>query len=250
MKRSTFVPMFSYFGAKWQNAWRYPKPEHRTIVEPFAGAAGYATNYFRRKVVLVEKSPIIAGVWRWLLKATPKEILGLPLFDAGQLISDVPGLTPEQRAFLGFRCGRGSQSPRDKVSPWGAKNGPAGAWTDHARMVLAAQIPLISHWTIIEGDYWKVPMGSGFEATWFIDPPYQKEGFRYLESSKKLDFVALGEWCRERRGLTIACEQEGADWLPFVPLYDMRGTSAVANAKNGRAKKTTTTEVVWVNRTS
>lgn len=247
MKRCTFLPLFSYFGAKWANAWRYPKPEHETIVEPFAGAAGYATNYFRRKVVLVEKSPVIAGVWAWLLKATPAEIMRLPLLDAGQLISDVPGLTPEQRAFLGFRCGRGSQSPRDKVSPWGAQDGAAGAWTAHARLVLAAQVPCIKHWRIVEGDYWKA---RDIKATWFVDPPYQKEGFRYMESSKKLDFVALGEWCRERKGLTIACEQEGADWLPFSPLYDMRGTSAVANAKNGRAKKTTTTEVVWVERSA
>ena len=38
-------PFFCYYGGKWRAAPKYPPPEHDTIVEPFAGAAGYATRY-------------------------------------------------------------------------------------------------------------------------------------------------------------------------------------------------------------
>jgi hypothetical protein len=49
-------PFFSYFGAKWRLAPKYPPPLHRTIVELFAGSACYATSYADREVILVEKA--------------------------------------------------------------------------------------------------------------------------------------------------------------------------------------------------
>ena len=67
-------PFFCYYGGKWRAAPKYPAPEHDTIVEPFAGAAGYATRYPDRKVVLVERDPVIAGLWRYLTKVSPAEI--------------------------------------------------------------------------------------------------------------------------------------------------------------------------------
>jgi hypothetical protein len=35
-------PFFNYYGGKWRVARRYAPPEHDLIIEPFAGAAGYA----------------------------------------------------------------------------------------------------------------------------------------------------------------------------------------------------------------
>lgn len=35
-------PFWRYYGGKYRAAPRYPVPLHRTIVEPFAGAAGYS----------------------------------------------------------------------------------------------------------------------------------------------------------------------------------------------------------------
>lgn len=240
MKR-TFRPLFSYFGGKWKHAARYPAPEHDTIVEPFAGAAGYATNYFRRKVILVEKSPVIAALWRYLIAVSPEEVRRLPLLRAGEKVSDVPGLCPEARTLVGLRIGQGSQAPRDTASPWGADN-----WDEGARETLARQVELIRHWKIIEGDYSSAP---DIEATWFIDPPYQVEGFRYTASGNAIDFPELGRWCRSRKGLVMVCENEGADWLPFVPFFEMSGATRKI-AEDGRRTAKKSVEVVWTNRTA
>lgn len=235
-------PLFSYFGGKWKHVPRYPMPEHDMIVEPFAGAAGYSTAYYGRKVVLVEKSPVIAALWRYLIKVKPAEILALPTFKAGEKISDVPGLIPEARTLLGLRVGQGSQAPRDTASPWGADN-----WNQRAKETLALQVELIRHWTIIEGDYTRA--ANTKPATWFIDPPYQVEGFRYTASGDDIDFPKLGEWCRSRKGLVMVCENEGANWLPFVPFFEMSGaTRKVDEAGRNTAKKSV--EVLWIERTA
>jgi 16S rRNA G966 N2-methylase RsmD len=72
------------------------------------------------------------------------------------------------------------------------------------------------------------------EATWFIDPPYQKAG-KYYTGHNKMDFEKLGEWCKSRKGQVIVCENQGADWLPFRFLTEHRGSMQ----KN--------TEVIWTN---
>lgn len=41
-------PFFTYFGAKWRAAPHYPPPTHPTVIEPFAGAAGYALRHHTR----------------------------------------------------------------------------------------------------------------------------------------------------------------------------------------------------------
>jgi hypothetical protein len=35
-------PFFSYYGAKWGLGRHYSAPAHWTVVEPFAGSAGYS----------------------------------------------------------------------------------------------------------------------------------------------------------------------------------------------------------------
>ena len=233
--------LFSYFGGKWKYAARYPRPEHDTIIEPFAGSAGYATAYYKRNVILVEKSPTVAALWRYLLSVKAEEVLRLPILRAGERVSDIPGLCPEARTLLGFKIGQGSQSPRDKCSPWGANE-----WDEKAREKLAIQVELIRHWKIIEGDYTKAP---DVKATWFIDPPYQVEGFRYMASGNAIDFPALGAWCRSRKGLVMVCENAGADWLPFVPLYEMQGSTRTVEA-DGKPGAKKSVEVLWIERTA
>jgi len=54
---------FYFYGGKWLAAPRYPAPRYDTIIEPFAGSAGYSLRYPDKRVVLVERDPKIAATW-------------------------------------------------------------------------------------------------------------------------------------------------------------------------------------------
>ena len=71
------------------------------------------------------------------------------------------------------------------------------------------------------------------EATWFIDPPYQFGGHAYVEN--KINFNHLSNWCKTREGQVIVCENTKADWLPFKPMINNKGTHKI------------TTEAIWSN---
>lgn len=224
----TLRPFFSYFGGKWTLAPRYPAPEHDVIVEPFAGSAGYATRYPSRQIILVERAPEVAALWRWLIGVSVDEVMALPLDPA-----DVDGLTPAARALIGFWCARGRTRPaRTAASRWMTSGRwPTSFWGEYARQRIADQVPQIRHWQVIEGDYTAAP---DVAATWFIDPPYV--GARHY-LARVTDYAALGAWCRTRRGLVIACEQCGADWLPFE---DFRTAKSIARGSYQ--------EVAWIKR--
>lgn len=95
------------------------------------------------------------------------------------------------------------------------------------RKRVADQVPAIKHWRIIEGDYTAAP---DVEATWFVDAPYRgRQGRHYIHPSSRIDYPALGRWCRARRGQTIVCEAAGADWLPFASFGGTRGMAGAAS---------------------
>ena len=220
-------PLFSYFGAKWTLGAKLPGPLHRTIVEPFAGSACYALRHPERDVVLVERDPHVARVWRYLLAATPDEIRALPDLEDDQDVADLE-VSDGARTLIGFWLNAGSTGPKRRKSTW-AKLGPGYetgggmlVWGEAVRSRIAAAVSRIRHWTLIEGDYREAPDVS---ATWFVDPPYQIAGRRYRCSSDAIDFDELGAWCRSRRGQIIACENVGASWLPFRPFGNERPTS-------------------------
>jgi hypothetical protein len=224
--------MFSFFGAKHQLCMNYPEPQYNIIIEPFAGSAGYSHLYYNRKVILIEKDPIIASVWRYLISATKNDILQLPLLKKDQKISDL-NISQEAKWFLGFRVGTASTQPLNTKSPW-AKRGhrPLQYWEEESRTDLAKRIEKINHWKIIEGDYSSAP---DIEATWFIDPPYQHMGRCYKCSSNDLDFEHLGNWSKTRKGQVMVCENEGADWLPFEFFCEFYGSKKRKQSK----------EVLW-----
>src|SRR5258708_32739383 len=100
----TFLrPFFYYFGGKWMQARRYPKPEYPLIIEPFAGSAGYATRYYYKKLLLFEKDPLIAGLWKWLIKVSPAEIRRIPLLGADDTVDDLGNVAQEAKHLVGFR---------------------------------------------------------------------------------------------------------------------------------------------------
>jgi hypothetical protein len=97
---------------------------------------------------------------------------------------------------------------------------------------IAQQLPKIRHWRVRHCSYSDAPL---VNATWFIDPPYQRAGKYYRFNSTGIDYKALSRWCRSRPGQVIVCENRGADWLPFEKLSDVKTTRA-----NYRSR-----EVVW-----
>lgn len=214
-------PLLSYYGGKWRAAKHYPEPAYPTIIEPFAGGAGYSLRYYTRDVVLVEKNPKVAAVWRYLLSADPARILALPDVPPEGLDA-VDGLESAEEWLIGFWLNGAVAAPRRRPSQWAmrADRSPSWFWGPAIRRRLASAVPLIRHWQITEGDYTDAP---DIDATWFVDPPYQAAGSHYPCSF--VDFPALGAWCRGRRGQVIACEQQGADWLPFEPLADIKSTN-------------------------
>lgn len=216
MKR--LMPFFSYFGAKWRAAHRYPKPLHSTIVEPFAGAAGYSLNHYRRNVVLSDTSPHIAAVWRYLLNATKRDVLSLPLLEPGESLNDHEQLAPGERALIGFWLSKGVPRPRVTMSrsSWGTSS----FWCERIRQRVAEQLEKIRHWRFIDGGY---EAHTNAEASWFIDPPYKGVG-RCYPNSRHFDHRRLGVWVRSRIGQVIVCAGPDDGWLPFKPLGLIKGT--------------------------
>lgn len=222
---------FLYFGSKSQLAKRYPAPRHDVIIEPFAGSAGYSVRHHHKRVILVEKDPVVVALWRFLLRSSARDILALPELEDGQSVDDLQ-CCQEARWLIGRWINYGTSAPAKTRTPW-AKINTHTSWGRTIRARLAAQVEKIRHWEIIDGDYHQAP---DIEATWFVDPPYQRGGLQYVMSSAELDFAELGAWCRSRSGQAIVCEEQGATWLPFRHLTSIRSVG-----------KNTTTEVVWTN---
>lgn len=223
-------PFFPFYGSKWRSAPFYPAPAYSTIIEPFAGSAGYSLTYPTRNIVLVDADPTIAALWRYLIRVSPDEILRLPDIEPGEDVHDRTHL-PEARALIGFWINRGSSTPKRLRSAFSSRTDKAQlVWGGRARERIAAQLPFIRHWRIIEGSYENVDAPP---STFFIDPPYLDKGryYRY----RNIDYARLAMWCKERRGQVIVCENAGATWLPFEPLATIKATRG------------TSQEVSWVN---
>ncbi len=205
--------MFYYYGRKKQIIRHYPVPNYDVIIEPFAGAASYSFhhNSIAKQVLLIEKDEKVAAIWTWLIHdATEREIQTLPELQPGEKSSEflhiIHAVTKMAFAFKTI-----------KVTPVLARN-----W-EISRRVFAKHLHEIKHWEIICGDFTEAP---DIEATWFIDPPYSGEsgrGYRY--SSTLIDYTMLANWVLSRKGEIICCEGEGANYLPFTPLIDLKGVA-------------------------
>lgn len=228
-------PFFGYFGGKWRDALKnYPAPQHETIIEPFAGSAGYALRYSARRVVLCELDPIVAGVWRYLIGACAEEIRSIPDVLPGESVDGLR-VCEEARWLVGFWLNRATAYPRKSPSRW-MRDGirPGSFWGSRVRETIASQLELIRHWEIHNCTYSEAPVSE--HATWFVDPPYEEAGRHYRFGPNLLDYGALGEWCKSRNGQTIVCENAGADWLPFRPLGSFKTTRVSRLSK----------EVLWL----
>lgn len=232
MSRTPLAPFFTYYGGKWRSARRYPAPLHRTIIEPFAGSAGYSLRYPHHQVMLSDVDPIIVGVWDYLIHATPAEVLALPDVAPDGTVDDLP-VSQEARWLIGFWLNKGTASPRRRPSAW-MRSDPEQTqfWSAAIRRRIADQLPAIAHWSIKQATYADLPAQP---ATWFVDPPYQVAGSHYRHGSDGINYDQLGAWCQHLPGQVIVCEAAGATWLPFTVHHSAKATL------NDRR----TTEVLW-----
>ena len=218
--------MFSYYGSKSKIINLYPSPKHGKVIEPFAGSARYALKYFDRQVLLVDKYSVLVEVWHYLQQASEADILGLPKPAIGDDLRNYTQLSEIEKKFMGYLVQKSQGKPANTVTYFSAFHDSKR----DVRQQIAKQLYKIRHWVIRCGSYLEI---ENDEATWFIDPPYQVGGDKYHE--RKIDFQALGEWCKARNGQAIVCENTKANWLPFYPMCEMSGAY------------TTPTEAIWSN---
>ena len=218
--------MFSYYGSKSKIVDYYPPPKHKRIIEPFAGSARYSLKYWQNDVLLVDKYPVIIGIWKWLQQCSKNDILKLPILKAGDKINRDDFDCIEQANFYGFIISAATRNPKLTVSPFGENK------IESELQRIAEDLHKIKHWEIKLGSYDEI---DNQDAVWFIDPPYQFGGEHYVKSNKQIDFSKLSEWCMSRNGQVIVCENTKATWLPFKPMIDMQGAMYK------------TTEAIWSN---
>ena len=228
-------PFFSFYGGKWRCAPYYPKPIFGTIIEAFAGSAGYSLRYPSLKVHLYDIDPVICGIWDYCIHAKEEEVLSLPI-----QFEDIRNLhiPQEARWLLGFWVNKGVASPCNMPSKWmrNALPGQLGTyWGEKVRQRIASQMQHIRHWTISQVSFESISFPG--PATWFIDPPYSGRCGRMYKYDK-VDYCLLASWVGSRNGCTIVCEQSGADWLPFKPFKTIKATE-------GKHGKHVSHEIIW-----
>jgi hypothetical protein len=208
-------PFFPYYGAKWRLCGYLPAPRHDILIEPFAGSAGYSMRYGAGKqVMLFDRDDNIVRTWQYLLRVGASEILSLPDLEVGQSVDSLD-ISPEARLLIGWWINRGSSRPGKSRTAYSARNDKAQLnWGARARQRIADQLPAITRWTVRLGDYREAP---DIEATWLIDPPYKGRPGSFYRFND-VDYPALADWSRSRRGQVMVCEGENGDWLPFGPF--------------------------------
>lgn len=228
---------FAYYGAKHGLAPKYPRPQYNTIIEPFAGSAGYSVRWASdsTRVILYDIDPAVVELWHRVQKITMAELNAITRHVEHDETTDDP-LVAASAGGSGLKSAL--EGKTGAITPRMRKD-----WPQVRRRIWRA-LPRVSNWEIRHGTYDEAP---NIEATWFVDPPYSvhdlgytnlahASGNAYRYGSSDINFKHLGDWCQSRTGQIIVCEQHPADWLPFTPFCKHK------NAQNDQR-----TEVIWTN---
>lgn len=212
-------PLFKWFGSKWQSAKRYPLPKHDTIVEPFAGGAGYSLNHCDRNIVIWEDDVNLAKLWKWIIwDSTDLAVREIPIGLPVKTDIRTLGLSPGQELLLKHWQRTNNVGDCWTISPWGDK---PGQWTENTRARVADQIGAVRHWRF-EDPYRYIDL----PCTWFIDGPYLFN-YRYRADLPDFNFDALSslEQTIHRESQVIVCEAKCKEtgtipgYLPFVESH-------------------------------
>lgn len=222
--------MFYYYGRKKQIAHLYPKPIYDVIVEPFAGSAAYSLNSdnWEKQVYLRDASEWCIEIWKYLQQASVGDIISLPKLEIGDSLNNFKQLSKAEQYLIGVHINPGSSVPKRTATK-------ANRW-EAGRKYISLNLHKIKHWNIELGNYTDAP---NLQATWFIDPPYQTAGIYYQKTN--LNYLDLAQYVLTRSGQIIACEGEGASYLPFEHL------GIVNNGGLNKAKRKS--EVVFISNT-
>jgi 16S rRNA G966 N2-methylase RsmD len=195
--------LFPYFGRKASTAKRYPSPRYPLVIEPFAGSLGYSCVWRPKAVLAIEADERVHALWHRL-----EALEGIPAQpEVGTKTDDllVKLCSYSEHALTSGTMTVTSRMVRD--------------WDFVHKRAIEAQAWVKAAVTYQLGSYIDAP---DVEATWFIDPPYQRANRRgYRMGASGIDFEQLAEWVMRRRGQVIVCEQHGADWMPFKPLHNI-----------------------------
>lgn len=218
--------MFSYYGSKSKIIDHYPPPKFGKIIEPFAGSARYSLKFWQNDILLIDKYDVIIKIWLFLQNASSKDILGLPALKNKEDIRDY-NLSEDELNFCRFHIGAGLAAPQ-----WLSSSMCTYDMQKKSLKRISENLFKIKHWNIKLDNYLDL---KDEECTWFIDPPYQFGGHKYKESNKNIDFNELSNWCKNRSGHVIVCENTKATWMDFKPMVQMQGAMFK------------TTEAIWSN---
>lgn len=236
---------FKHFGSKGRLANILPPPSHKIIIEPFAGSAAYSTKHAKphNQVLLYDTDERVCVVWDYLIHATEREILALPVdhFLEGGDIRDLKLGRAEFLLIQRWLSISGTHSHKLAPCLLADRAGTAGnTWSHQARRRIASQVSQIRRWKIFQESYDKAP---DIEAHWHIDPPYEGNAHGFQEyKCAPLDYQKLAEWCRSRQGNITVHEQHGATWLPFETLREKHTTNRTVDGV-----RLTAHEVYWTN---
>jgi len=234
-------PLFKWFGSKWTASKHYPTPKYESVIEPFAGGAGYSLRHFATKVTIAETDPHISQLWKWIVtEATETDVRAIPLgLPIGTDIREI-GLSDGQALLLKTWQRTNNVGSCWTISSWGNLS---GQWTENTRSRVASEIHLVKHWTVVDDGL--ALMKNHLEpATWFVDPPYFSN-YKYRQDL--LDYTKLGTTVRNLLGQVIVCEarcpvtNEIPPWLPFVDSHCVVTSRRKAN-QHHHSK-----ELIWTN---
>lgn len=214
-------PFFSYFGSKYRLAKHYPAPLAGVpVVEPFAGSAAYSVYYDAPEVILYDANPVICGIWDYLIRASVRDISGLP----DKIIEhvDEASAPQEAKALIGFWLAKARGAPATRAGPW-SKNfyseTNANVWGPAVKARIARQLPNIRAWRVINAAYHTAP---AIRATWFIDLPYVTTA-RNTYVFKDINYAEVAAFSLDRQGLVINCDDISARYLAFRPFKETQG---------------------------